>query len=142
MKRTFFLSVVFSFMLVAGYVGAASAASIDIVYDGYCDGARINYNVATGEADGWQTGSCVDIGTGNYMVGAVASVFGQGAGVTMGYDDTALYGTYGLFTVIRADGTWTHYANDGSGIIVINSGTWSYGTPPVNAEGLSSSAGK
>ena len=36
--------------------GTANAAAIDIVFDGYCDGAHLNYNMATGLADGYQTG--------------------------------------------------------------------------------------
>ena len=124
MKRTLLGGLVLAVALFLGHAGAARAASQNIVYDGYCDGANLTYDIFTGLASGVQTG-CAGTINGN-MLGTVANVFGQGPSLTMGYDTAASFN--GMITVIRADHTWTHYNNTGAGITVVNSGTWSPGT--------------
>ncbi len=126
MKRTLLGGLVLALALFVGHVGTSQAASQNIMYDGFCDGANLTYNVFNGSASGVQTG-CSGTVSGP-MVGAVANVFSQGPALTMGYDSTATFAASGLFTIIRADHTWTHYANGGGGIVIINSGTWSPGT--------------
>ncbi len=113
------------------FAQAGSTPCFDITYDGYCDGASFCVNPKSGTSSGVQTG-CE---TGD-MLGTVGQIWGQGTGVTMGYTSTADYAD--LVTVIRQDGTWIHYGNDGSGIYVVNSGTWSAGSPALTAGGESS----
>lgn len=114
--------------------GDATPLVIDIVYDGYCDGAHLSFDFATGLADGNQTGCHV----GN-MLGVLSSVSSQGPALCMSYGVGADFYANALYTVIRADGTWTHYANDGGGIYVINQGTWSFGVAADANAGLPSS---
>lgn len=135
MKKALLGGLVLALALVFGQAGTSRAASVNIVYDGYCDGANLNYDIFTGLASGVQTGpSCSPVVSGP-MLGTVADIFAQGPALTMGYDPTATFSSYGFVTVIRADHTWTHYQNSGGGITVANSGTWSFGTavrPRVN----------
>lgn len=122
--------------LMFGQVSTSHAANQNIVYDGYCDGASLSYDMFTGLASGSETG-CY---SGN-MAGTVANIFSQGPAITMGYDTTATLA--GVTTVIRADHTWTHYVNNGAGITVLNSGTWSSGMARPNAAASSiGSAGR
>jgi len=126
MKRTLLGGLVLAIALFVGHVGTAQAAGANIMYDGFCDGVNITYDMFTGLATGVQTG-CAGAVTGP-MLGTVARVFNQGVALTMGYDSTATYASSGFVTVIRADHTWTHYQNSGAGITIFNSGTWSPGT--------------
>jgi hypothetical protein len=135
MKRFCLLSVIalaFTLFFAQGsnaFLAGSSDATpivIDIVYDGYCDGAHLSFDFATGLADGNQTGCCA----GN-MVGVVAMVPSQGVALCMSYGAGADFHPYGAYIVIRADRTWTLYANDGGGIYVLNTGTW---TPGVAAD--------
>jgi hypothetical protein len=110
--------------LVLGAAPVASAAtaphnSIDISFDGYCDGLHMNYaSAGLGEAstvDGDQTG-CV-----------VGGIFGTASNA-----NNAVYLTvpgFSTFTVVNLDHTWVHYGFSGNQIYVLNSGTWSFGTP-------------
>lgn len=128
MKRTLLGGLVLALALMVGQVGTSKAAGVNLVYDGYCDGASVNYDIFTGMADGVMTG-CYS----GPMMGSVAQIFGQGPGLTMGYDTSATGA--GIVTVIRADHTWTHYNNTGGGIAVVNSGTWSPGVAAPAAAG-------
>ncbi len=124
MKRKFLGGMILALALMFGQVATSQAANQNIVYDGYCDGASLTYDMFTGLASGSQTGaSC---GISGPMLGTVANVFAQGPALTMSYDTTASFS--GMVTVIRADHTWTHYQNTGAGMTVVNSGTWSPGT--------------
>ncbi len=125
MKRTILGGLVLALALFIGQVGSSHAAGQNIMYDGFCDGVNLTYDMFTGLASGTQTGCGGSIS--GPMMGTVADVFGQGPAVTMGYDSTASYAG-SFITVIRADHTWTHYQNTGGGITVFNSGTWSPGT--------------
>jgi hypothetical protein len=95
----------------------ASALQIDVMFDGYCDGMSLNIIPGTGLVDGARIGCYTEP-----LHGTVGNVIGQGVGVTVTIDPP---GIAGIITVVRQDGTWTHYGNDGSGIYVLNSGTWS-----------------
>ena len=135
MKRSLLGGLVLALALLVGQVGTSQAAAQNITYDGFCDGAALNYDLFTGLASGTMTG-CLS----GPMMGSVALVFGQGAALTMGYDTTA--SGAGFLTIIRADHTWTHYSNTGGGIVVANSGTWSPGVLAPNAAGGTSSLGR
>jgi len=127
MKRTLLGALVLATALFVGHVGTAQAATQNIMYDGFCDGASLTYDIFTGTASGARTG-CTG-GVSGPMLGTVAQVFSQGAALTMGYDSSEIGGAHaaGLVTVVRADHTWTHYQNTGAGITVFNSGTWTAG---------------
>jgi hypothetical protein len=129
------LGIFVALFLLLGSAAMVSAGSVDVSYDGYCDVMYFYYDLATGLVDGYQTGC-----TAGPTLGTVAKeIFSQGTGVTMGYDETADYG-HGISTVIRQNGTWTHYRNTGDGIYVVNSGTWSPGPPAKDALALPRSA--
>ncbi|MBC2696425.1 MAG: hypothetical protein HF982_14345 [Desulfobacteraceae bacterium] len=124
--------------LGVGPDGEAVPVTIDIMYDGYCDGARLTYDLTTGLASGNQTGCCQ-----GYMLGAVADVYSQGPALCMSYCAGADFYAHPLYTVIRIDKTWTHYACDGNGgMFVLNSGTWSYGAADAADGSLPSSLGQ
>jgi hypothetical protein len=123
MKRMLLFVSAIALVLAAAPVASASrgipAGSHDIVFDGYCDGLHFNVpSAGTGDAtttDGDQTGC--DAG----------GVFGQ-----FSKAKKALYFTvpgYETFTVINLNHTWTHYGFNGNQITLVNSGTWSFGTP-------------
>jgi C1A family cysteine protease len=111
--------------------GPGPCPGVDVSYDGYCDGMCVDYNLATGEVEGYQTGC--SYGPTN---GTVAKqIFSQGTAVTMVYDESATAGNLGIVTAIRPNGTWTHYKNDGGGIYIFNQGTWSPGPAQMTKDG-------
>jgi len=122
MKHMVLFLLAGALVLVAAPMASASAAphhSIDISFDGYCDGIHMNYaSAGLGQAstvDGDQTG-CV-----------AGGVFGTASSA-----NNAVYLTvpgFSTFTVINLDGTWVHYGFSGNQIFLLNSGTWSYGAP-------------
>jgi len=123
-------------------LGPASASTeevttVDIVFDGYCDGLQLNIpsdgiSGVLRTVDGMQTG-CV-----------AGGVFGQarsGSDGTYGVENgTELLTVPGFatFTVIKRNHTWVHYIDGGGFIAFVNSGTWSLGTPVDVAGGVSS----
>jgi hypothetical protein len=119
-KNTVLFLLTASLVLAAApLASAAPHHSIDISFDGYCDGMHLNYaSAGLGEAstvDGHHTG-CQRGGH-----------FG-----TVSNANNALYVTVpgdGYFIVINLDHTWVLYEFDGNLIVLFNSGTWSYGTP-------------
>ena len=122
-------------MFMIGQNAQAASKCYDISYDSYCDGAAFCFDTATGLVDGVQTGCSI-----GDMHGTVAKIYAQGAGVTMGYNETADFA--GFVTVIRGNKTWTHYRNDGNGIYELNSGTWSHGAAAAELMSGVSSAGE
>lgn len=127
MKRLHVGTIALAAVLSIGL--AANVSAFEISYDGFCDGLMLNIDPATGLVDGNQAGCTV-----GPILGTRGRTLTQGPTVTIGYDASSDFGGLGIITVIRADGTWTHYMNDGSGISVVNSGTWSMG-PAAVAEG-------
>lgn len=105
-----------------------------IWYDGYCDG--VCYSIyAGGSADGIQTGCA-----GGALVGTTG---GRALHISYACDaqagcDTQLQVVH---TILRSDGTWTHYGLSGGLVVVLNSGTYSVAAPR-NVEGLPSSMSK
>lgn len=130
MKKIFLLT-----LLVTVFALSGAASAVELCYDGYCDGLSFTYSAGTGlVTTGNQTGC-----TSGPITGTVGNIFSQGNGATIGYDETATYGVYGLVTVIRPNRTWTHYANDGAGTSIVNQGTWTPGPCAVgNAAARSS----
>jgi len=130
MKKMIFLGLALALLL--GQAGNASAQSIDIIYDGYCDGAHFEFNLTTGVVSGNKTG-CVS----GPMAGTVGMPFGGGTPFIACTDQT---GESHSFKVMRGDGTWTFYRNDGNGTYVWNSGTWTTGVAmkEFQGEGVSS----
>lgn len=101
----------------------AQAATVNIVFDGYCDGMSLNIPSAgsglPGTVDGNHTGSCVT----NY------GDIGYKAGSTIGTAENE-DGTLVVY-VLKTDHTWSNYYDcTGTGIeCYYLSGTWSFGTP-------------
>ena len=107
---------------------AASAVSPDavhdIIFDGYCDGMQLNVpsvGLGTpGTVDGNRTG-CASEG----LIGATTKISGQTqAAVTFNAG-----GTWIQTAIFIPSRTWIHYSVSGDLIYVLNSGTWSPGTP-------------
>lgn len=119
------LAVLLAAVVVLSFSQAATALTIDIVFDGFCDGMHVNINPASGLVDGNTTGSCI----GEYpILGSLGKVNGKNA-VTVTHGSTSPYP--GLIYIIYADYTWANYYNDGSGITLLWESTWSPGVPAV-----------
>jgi hypothetical protein len=131
-------------VLCLAFAGVSAAAKYDsffvegsgqhcITYDGYCDG--ICYSVyAGGSADGYQTG-CIS--------GALFGTVG-GRALHASYACDAQFGCDvegPIHTIVRNDGTWAHYIITGGAVSLLNSGTWTPGTPRI-IEGLPASVSK
>jgi hypothetical protein len=125
MKKAFLFVLALATVVAAAPFAAASPArfaplkTYDIVFDGYCDGMHLEFpsaglgNYQT--VDGYQTG-CIEGG-----------IFGQADSTrSTGYLTVPAFAT---FTVVTNRHTWVHYGFNGNLIYVVNSGTWSYGTP-------------
>jgi hypothetical protein len=101
------------------------ATTTDINFDGYCDGMEFiapSAGLGTpGTVDGNRTGCASDplMGAHTHVNGTLAFV------VTFNNGGSGMW----IQTVVYADGTWVHYAANGDLIYVLNSGTWSMGTP-------------
>jgi len=98
--------------LLAGTAVGAHAGTLNIVFDGFCDGVDVSFG-ANGVAFGTETG-CVN----GPVVGTKGSVRGQGGheySLNLNHVANAIY-------VIRADHTWSIYLSDGSDL---QDGTWS-----------------
>jgi hypothetical protein len=144
MKRTLLGGLVLAIALFIGHASVAQAAGQNIVYDGFCDGANLTYDIFTGLAAGNRTGTCLS--SSGSMVGTVSQIYSQGPALTMGYGPDDLDGAYsqGLIAVIRADHTWSYYQNSGAGLVVFSSGTWSPGNAlrPNRRGGISTTAAR
>lgn len=108
---------------------AALSGTINIVFDGYCDGMAITIPGSAGApgAQAVRTGSCQN----------PTPLFGAAKANGVGLADA----TNALYTVIGANHTWAYYADCGTGQeCLIISGTWSYGVAAApNAKGLPAS---
>ena len=97
--------------MVMGFAVSAHAGTIDIVYDGFCDGVSATFD-AIGVTFGTETG-CIS----GPVVGTKGVVDNQGEALTLAENHVA-----NAIYVIRFDHTWTIYLSDGS---ELQSGTWS-----------------
>ena len=97
--------------MVMGFAVSAQAGTINIVFDGFCDGVSATWT-ADGVTFGTETG-CLS----GPVVGTRGSVTNQGHAFSLALNHI-LNGIY----VIRTDHTWTIYLSDGS---ELQSGTWS-----------------
>ena len=97
--------------MVMGFAVSAQAGTINIVFDGFCDGVSATWT-ADGVTFGTETG-CLD----GPVVGTQGRVTTQGQAISLAENHVpnAIY-------VIRTDHTWTIYLSDGS---ELQSGTWS-----------------
>jgi ABC-type phosphate transport system substrate-binding protein len=121
-------TLLISSVAALGLVGAAQAASVpsDVAFDGYCDGMHFQ-NEPGGFITGYSTGCLSDP-----LHGVKARVKKQGiANVVTAYGSTTP-----LTFIVRLDGTFYIESADGSGT-VINTGTWTAGTPLVSQGGQS-----
>ena len=110
--------VVLTIVLVAlSFSQVSEALLIDVMFDGYCDGMSLNIIPGTGLVDGARIGCASDI-----LTGTVGNVIAQGTAVTVHFDN----GVSDFIAVVRQNGTWSLYLNDGGGIYEFNAGTWSY----------------
>jgi len=104
--------------MVMGFAVSAQAGTINIVYDGFCDGVSATV-AANGVTFGTETG-CIS----GPVVGTKGGVLNQGQALSLAENHVA-----NAIYVIRLDHTWTIYLSDGS---ELQSGTWS----PAPAAGL------
>ncbi len=120
-------------LTVAYAATPATSTSYDIAFDGYCDGLHLNIPSVgmpgfARSVDGDQIGC--DSG-GLFGQARPDGATGQ-YGVDAGSEFVTLPG-FSSFTVVRPDHTWVHYyAANGNQIEVLNSGTWSLGTPQAS----------
>ena len=108
--------------MVMGFAVSAQAGTLNIVYDGFCDGVNVTY-AANGVTFGTETG-CVS----GPVVGTRGSVRNQGHAITLAENHLP-----DTIYVIRADHTWSIYLPDGS---ELQSGTWSRAAAGVTGGGL------
>ena len=93
-----------------------NALTVAYTYDGYCDGATLN--IANGKVTGVYSSPCASCPFTNTLNGITGKQNGvAAAGFKYTPDD------YSIFTVVRADHTWTHYY-EAPPHNVMNSGTW------------------
>ena len=112
-KATFALAA-----MVMGFAVSAQAGTLNITYDGFCDGVSATF-LANGVTFGTETG-CIS----GPVVGTKGGVQGQGLAFSLAENHVA-----NAIYVIRPDHTWSIYLSDGS---ELQSGTWS----PAPAAGL------
>ncbi|MGH8427351.1 MAG: hypothetical protein ACRES7_05120 [Gammaproteobacteria bacterium] len=108
-----------------------NGGTTSITFDGYCDGMTITIPGSAGApgAQGAHIGSCL---------GYTANVYGVAGSKGVGFADLGdeQGGAPPLYWVIGANHTWIIYDDCGFGNeCVLNSGTWSYGTPDAPAKG-------
>lgn len=108
--------------MVMGFAVSAQAGTLNIVYDGFCDGVSVT-SAANGVAFGTETG-CIS----GPVVGTKGSVLNQGRAFSLAENHVpnAIY-------VIRKDHTWSIYLSDGS---ELQSGTWSFAAAGLTGGGL------
>jgi hypothetical protein len=107
----------------------------DIILDGYCDGMHFNVPAAIGAPaiDGNRTGCASDP-----LYGTTGKVAGEGkkpGNVVSFLADGSFILQAGVFT----NHTWVLYATDGTNEYLLNSGTWSPGTPTPGKSPLKAS---
>jgi len=128
------LSILLATVLILGYAGVAAASGFDITFDGYCDGLHMEIPSIGDPSDAYT----ID---GERTGCDSAAIFGSGKGKSPGHGSQYVVLTdQTIHTVVSKDHTWVHYALDGDQIFVLNSGTWSDGTPPPAKKGVSSSS--
>jgi hypothetical protein len=103
--------------LAAGLLGfagftSAQAATLNVVFDGFCDGVSVT--VTNGVAYGVETG-CVS----GPAVGTKGKVSSQGKGYTLNLNHVA----NAVFVLRTDDNTWSIYLSDGS---ELQSGTFTH----------------
>src|SRR6266508_3992710 len=118
------LGLVSAMILALSQLAAAAPNNtLDITFDGYCDGMHLNFPSAgvglPGTVDGDHTG-CV---TGGFE--------GTSSSRPKGFHISTTYGgAVALFHIrVNANRTWAIYGISGDLITFVNSGTWSPGPP-------------
>ena len=101
--------------------GAEAPVAFNILFDGYCDGFSGAFDGATGLFVGTYTSSCATCPMTDRLAGSYATIYSQGKALTVAFETVGGNPPF-IWTVIRANHTWTHYLFDGS---VMNTGTWS-----------------
>ncbi len=119
------VGLVFAMLLAVSQLAvAAPSTTIDISFDGYCDGLHMNIPSlglgTSGTVDGDHTG-CVSGG----FEGTTSSN-PKGAHITTEYGGVV---EPLLHILVMANHTWTIYGISGDLITFVNSGTWSPGSP-------------
>ena len=126
-KRIFLVTMVFvvAMLFMAMSPPESSAGCFDIVWDGYSDGMHVCSSglVFYGNRTG---------GASNLMIGDIAlkpsatSLNDISLGLsTMNSGDPSLPQTFWM----KFDQTWELWINTGGSVMLLNSGTWSVGTP-------------
>jgi hypothetical protein len=112
---------------------ASTSATLDIVFDGYCDGMHIvSPSAGLGSkklADGYSTG-CVTTD----VFGSKTRILNKGGTYVLStyYQDVVMY----QYVIFR-NHTWVLYGSVSGSEAVINSGTWSLATAKARSGGPS-----
>lgn len=115
--------------LAEGIPMAAGASGF--MFAGYCDGATLSFDAATGITTGVYGSRCATCPFSDAMGGTIGIVLGgQGVAFPMAYETVNDGLPPWYYSVIRVNRTWTHYYSDGS---VLNQGTWTPCGPGVEA---------
>ena len=124
--------MVLSVTSIAGAKSAATpskglftnSATMDVKFDGFCDGVTFTLNPTNGVASGKWMSACWTCDPGEPFndngAGTLSVIRNQGLGLTVAWQTIDQTPTF-LWTVIRADHTWAHYHFDGT---EANYGTW------------------
>ena len=137
MKRIMIIVFAVVFLLASGGLALAAVTCVDISFDGFCDGAYLCYDLATGYVYGNETGCASRL-----ITGAVApKVFGESVPVQL-YGVTSDWAPAGVLVYkVRRNNTWENYYHDGVGaIVILYQGTWSLGPPAADAASSPSTA--
>ncbi len=131
MERIATLTALVTIVLVLGH--AVGIQAFEVSYDGFSDGVYLDLEQSDGIVSGYLTGAVE-----GEVMGVIGGVRDQGETITITYPDESFYA--GLFTLIREDGSWSHYYHDGVQVVELNSGMWVEGAPVVaSGENLTSS---
>lgn len=141
MRKVGLIGIVLVLALTAVVAGTAGAKStpefspdapytLNMIFDGYCDGMSGTFDPATGLFVGTYTSSCATCPFTDRLAGTIGKVYGAGQGnaLTTSWETIQGISPVWFWTLVRFTGrTWTHYNFDGT---VFNSGTW-HKCPPA-----------
>lgn len=130
------LGLALAMTLAFGQPIASAGLGGDIVFDGYCDGMHINIPSSglgtVGTLDGNHTG-CIS----GFFVGTT-SARSEASRISTTYGGAAP----AIHYVVRGNHNWVAYDASGTSLVQLNSGTWSFGTPPPNGRASASSGAR
>ncbi len=122
MHKTIPAALAASLLAAAGTAGAFDMRAdgllgYDLIFDGFCDGVSGTIDTVSGLSVGTYTSSCATCPFTDRMGGHAGQIQANGPAVSLSWET----GPTNLHTLIRQNGTWTHYNYDGT---VLIEGTW------------------